>query len=74
MAEASLSEGRGPVLLAVTWTWAGIATFLYVLRARYASRGVKDHPSVLGLRWDFVWVTVAYVSPKASKAFDQTNS
>lgn len=59
---ATLTEGKGPVLLAVTWTWAGIATVLYVLRTLNASVAPKDHPSLFGFRWDYVWATVAYVS------------
>jgi len=62
MTGVSVAEGRGPVLLAITWTWTGVATFLYVLRAINASVAPKDHRSLLGIRWDFVWVTLAYVS------------
>jgi hypothetical protein len=55
---------RGPVLLAVTWTWTGIATLLYILRAVNASVAPKDNRSIsfFGIRWDFIWATIAYVS------------
>ena len=61
MATASFYTGRGPILVAVTWTWAGVATVLYVLRATKASVAPKVHHSFFGVRWDFIWVTVAYV-------------
>ncbi|KAF7196270.1 hypothetical protein HII31_02337 [Pseudocercospora fuligena] len=53
----------GDILLAVTWTWAGIAATLYVLRACYASRELsREHSSVFGIRWDFFWVTLAFTA------------
>lgn len=61
MASASFYTGRGPILVTVIWTWAGIATVLYVIRAIKASIAPKAVHSFFGLRWDFLWVTVAYV-------------
>lgn len=65
MAGATFSTGRGPILMAVIWTWAGVATILYVLRAINASRAPSDQRSFFGLRWDFVWVTIGYACSRA---------
>ncbi|PPJ56295.1 hypothetical protein CBER1_00669 [Cercospora berteroae] len=55
---AFLYGDRGDTLLAITWTWFSIAAVLYVLRAASAARQKADG-NFCGIRWDFVWVTVA---------------
>ncbi|TKA82831.1 hypothetical protein B0A55_01071 [Friedmanniomyces simplex] len=47
--------GNGPLILGVSWSLASIATLLWVGRAWTAS--LRDGK----LRWDFIWVSVAYV-------------
>ena len=68
MAGATLAAGRGPLLLGLTWTWTTIATFLFILRAVNASKAPKEHKNLFGLRLDFCWVTLAYVSEQRSSA------
>ena len=61
----STSEGgKGPVVLGVTWAEMGLATILIVLRAKNASvsSSRKLSSGLFGLRWDFMWVIVAFVS------------
>ncbi|KAI5370483.1 hypothetical protein Slin14017_G013620 [Septoria linicola] len=62
MGLAALLYGEeGPRLLAVTWTWTALAIILYSLRA--ASAAVQPSTDRLfGLRWDFIWVTLALVA------------
>ncbi|KAM3418837.1 hypothetical protein BST61_g4801 [Cercospora zeina] len=55
---AFLYGDRGDVLLAITWTWCSIAAVLYILRAASAARQKSDS-TFCGIRWDFVFVTVA---------------
>ena len=53
----------GETLLAVTWTWTAIATIFFVLRTWYASREPsREHSSFFGIRWDYLAVTMAFVS------------
>ena len=66
--------GHGPTLLGVTWAEAGIATVLVAARARTAAlspRGTAAPFQIGRLRWDFVWVAVAYVrrSPSPWRAW-----
>lgn len=59
--------GRGPTVLGITWSETGLATILILLRTKNASIRPPRPNSVIGfsgiyrLRWDFVWVIVAYV-------------
>lgn len=55
--------GKGPLLLGITWTEMGLALILLVLRARTASvcPSGKLSSGIFGLRWDFIWVVVAFV-------------
>lgn len=71
MSVVDLSTGRGSVLLVVIWTWAGLATLLYALRAITASRAPADIKSAFGFRWDFVWATIAWVRSHSTDAGKQ---
>ena len=62
MAQAILYGDEGTLLVCLTWAWAGIATVLVLIRSVVASRATSDRPSLLGLRWDYLWVMIAYVS------------
>ena len=55
--------GKGPLLLGVTWAEMGLTLILIVLRAKTASLYPPDQRSsgVLGLRYDFIWVIIAFV-------------
>ncbi|KAF2214650.1 hypothetical protein CERZMDRAFT_95042 [Cercospora zeae-maydis SCOH1-5] len=57
---AFLYGDRGITFLAITWAWTSIAAVLYVLRAASVARQKSDS-AFCGIRWDFVWVTVALV-------------
>lgn len=61
MAIADFYEGKGPVLLGVIWTWAGVASLLYLLRISNAAHVPHGSGGLIGLRWDFIWVSIAYV-------------
>lgn len=55
--------GKGPLILGVTWAEMSLASFLFVLRAKTASvypQG-QNFAGLFGLRWDFVWVILAFV-------------
>ena len=57
MHDARGEYGRlGPIVLGVLWTEASIATVLVALRLYAACSLVKR------LYWDFVWVSVSWVS------------
>lgn len=60
---ATAHGGRGPVLLGVTWAETALALILFGLRAKTASLCPPEDVSFgfCGLRWDFIWVTFAYV-------------
>lgn len=55
--------GKGPLVLGVTWVEMGLALILIVLRAKTASVCPPGQLSsgIFGLRWDFVWVIMAFV-------------
>lgn len=55
--------GNGPLVLGVTWAEMGLALILIILRAKTASVCPPGQPSsgIFGLRWDFVWVIMAFV-------------
>lgn len=55
--------GKGPVILGVTWAEMGLAFVLIILRAKNASICPSRQLSsgLYGLRWDFVWVIIAFV-------------
>ncbi|KAJ6096432.1 hypothetical protein N7486_007178 [Penicillium sp. IBT 16267x] len=54
--------GKGPVILGVTWAEMGLAFILIILRAKNASICPSRQLSsgLFGLRWDFVWVIIAF--------------
>lgn len=55
--------GKGPKILEITWTECVVAFLLYLLRAFSASRNKgADIYNILGIRLDFITVTVAIVS------------
>ncbi|KAJ5923774.1 hypothetical protein N7454_009019 [Penicillium verhagenii] len=67
----SLSNGgKGPVVLGVTWAEMGLAFVLIVLRAKTASICPSRQLSsgLFGLRWDFVWVIVAFTFALAAQS------
>ncbi|KAB8231305.1 uncharacterized protein BDW43DRAFT_313119 [Aspergillus alliaceus] len=65
MTESSASAygGKGSLVLGVTWAEAGLALILFALRAKTASFSPPGQPyfGVFGVRWDFIWVTIALV-------------
>jgi hypothetical protein len=66
--------GKGPEILKITWTECAVAFIFYLLRAFSASRNKgADIYNVLGIRLDFVTVTVAIVSTLSQLAI-LTNS
>ncbi|KAJ5089737.1 hypothetical protein N7532_008421 [Penicillium argentinense] len=62
--------GKGPLLLGVTWSEMGLALILIVLRAKTASVCPPGQPSsgIFGLRWDFVWVILAFMVALAAQS------
>ncbi|CEO60460.1 hypothetical protein PMG11_05087 [Penicillium brasilianum] len=54
--------GKGPLILGVTWAEMSLAFILFILRAKTASVYPQGQLSsgVFGLRWDFVWVILAF--------------
>ncbi|KAJ5594910.1 uncharacterized protein N7459_001118 [Penicillium hispanicum] len=63
--------GRGPLVLGITWAEMGLALVLIILRAKTASVCPTHHLSsgVFGLRWDFIWVLVAFSVALAAQSF-----
>lgn len=64
----AVAQGRGPLLLGITWSEAGLTLILIILRAKNASIRPREPGSLTGLsgivtrlRWDFVWVITAFV-------------
>jgi hypothetical protein len=55
--------GKGPLILGVTWAEMSLAFILFILRAKTASVYPQGQLSsgIFGLRWDFVWVILAFV-------------
>lgn len=55
--------GKGPLILGVTWAEMSLAFILFILRAKTASVYPQGQLSsgLFGLRWDFVWVILAFV-------------
>ncbi|KAJ5643408.1 uncharacterized protein N7484_005915 [Penicillium longicatenatum] len=61
--------GKGPVVLGVTWAEMGLAFILIILRAKTASVCPSRQLSsgLYGLRWDFVWVIIAFTVALAAQ-------
>ena len=56
--------GNGPVFLGVTWTEAALGAILVAARAKTAAlspRGTASPSQIGRVRWDFIWVVIAFV-------------
>ncbi|KAJ5716129.1 hypothetical protein N7493_008040 [Penicillium malachiteum] len=62
--------GKGPVIMGVTWAEMGLALVLIVLRAKTASISPSRQLSsgLFGLRWDFIWVMIAFTVALAAES------
>ena len=57
--------GQGATFLGITWAETFIAFLLVAARARTAAfspHGTASSTQLFGLRWDFWWVSIAFVS------------
>lgn len=61
MAGLVLYGTEGDTLMGLTWTWAWIAIVLFILRTVFAAKAPRETLSLFGIRWDYVWVTFAFV-------------
>ncbi|KAJ5168552.1 uncharacterized protein N7482_004146 [Penicillium canariense] len=61
--------GKGPLILGVTWAEMSLAFILIILRAKTASVCPQGQLSsgIFGLRWDFVWVILAFTLALAAQ-------
>ncbi|CAK4031383.1 hypothetical protein DOTSEDRAFT_158433 [Lecanosticta acicola] len=69
MARLVLYGTEGDTLMGLTWTWTWIAIMLFVLRTAFASKAPRDTLSFYGIRWDYIWVTIAFVTALISQIF-----
>ena len=59
----TVSGDKSALVLGITWAEMGLASVLILLRAKTASLCPSREFSsgLFGLRWDFIWVMIAYV-------------
>lgn len=66
---AILYGDEGVELIWVTWIWFIVATILFAIRSFNASRARDGVPSLIGVRWDFLLIAVAFVSAARSHTY-----